>query len=213
MKTEDFVTMLARGTVAVEPNAVSRRYITALLVGALGSAILMALLLGARSDLLDALRIPMFWVKVAFVAVLAWVGAVMASRLARPGSSLGWAPAALAAPVIVIWMLAALVLITADPGQRQFLLFGETSKSCPWLIAVLSVPTFVAVIWAMKGLAPTRLRLAGAAAGLAAGSVGALVYCLHCPEMGAPFIGTWYLLGVLITTGVGAALGPRLLRW
>ena len=78
---------------------------------------------------------------------------------------------------------------------------------------MLSVPVFVAVVWAMQGLAPTRLRLAGAAAGLVSGSLGALVYALHCPELAAPFLGPWYLLGVLIPAGVGALLGPRLLRW
>ena len=45
------------------------------------------------------------------------------------------------------------------------------------------LPVFVATLWAMKGLAPTRLALAGAAAGLLAGAVGAVVYTLHCPEM------------------------------
>lgn len=65
----------------------------------------------------------------------------------------------------------------------------------------------------MRSLAPTSLPLAGAAAGLLAGSVGALVYCLHCPEMGAPFIGTWYLLGMLIPTAAGALLGRFVLRW
>jgi hypothetical protein len=65
----------------------------------------------------------------------------------------------------------------------------------------------------MKGLAPTRLALAGAAAGLLAGSAGALIYALHCPEMEAPFLAIWYLLGMLIPTAVGAAIGPRLLRW
>jgi len=39
------------------------------------------------------------------------------------------------------------------------------------------------------------------------------MYSLHCPEMEAPFIGFWYLLGMLIPTAVGALLGPRLLRW
>jgi hypothetical protein len=43
--------------------------------------------------------------------------------------------------------------------------------------------------------------------------LGAVVYSLHCPEMGAPFIGTWYLLGMLIPTLIGAALGRTLLRW
>ena len=58
-----------------------------------------------------------------------------------------------------------------------------------------------------------RLRWAGAASGFAAGSIGALVYTLHCPELAAPFLGIWYLLGMLIPTAIGAWLGPRLLRW
>jgi hypothetical protein len=46
------------------------------------------------------------------------------------------------------------------------------------------------------------------------GFVGAVPWpCLHCPEMGAPFIGTWYLLGILIRTVLGALLGKTLLRW
>jgi hypothetical protein len=62
-------------------------------------------------------------------------------------------------------------------------------------------------------MAPTRLRLAGAAGGLAAGAAGALVYTLHCPELAAPFLASWYVLGMLIPTAAGALLGPRLLRW
>lgn len=44
-------------------------------------------------------------------------------------------------------------------------------------------------------------------------AVGALVYALRCPEMAAPFLGIWYLLGILIPTALGAMLGPPLLRW
>jgi hypothetical protein len=39
------------------------------------------------------------------------------------------------------------------------------------------------------------------------------VYSLHCPELAAPFIGIWYLSGILIPTMLGAWLGPWLLRW
>jgi len=81
------------------------------------------------------------------------------------------------------------------------------------LIALLSVPVFAAVMRTMKNLAPTRLRLAGFAAGLLSGAVAAVVYCLHCPEMGAPFIALWYLLGTLIPAGIGALLGDKVLRW
>jgi hypothetical protein len=62
-------------------------------------------------------------------------------------------------------------------------------------------------------MAPTRLRLAGAAAGLLAGGVAATVYGLHCQEMTAAFVVTWYSLGVAASVAVGALLGPRLLRW
>jgi hypothetical protein len=65
----------------------------------------------------------------------------------------------------------------------------------------------------MRSLAPIRMPLAGAAAGLLAGALGATVYTLHCPEMAAPFIGIWYVLGMLVPAAVGAALGRLVLRW
>jgi hypothetical protein len=90
---------------------------------------------------------------------------------------------------------------------------GKTWRVCPFNIAMLSIPGFIAVFWALKGLAPTRLALTGAAGGLLAGSTATLAYCLHCPEMGIPFWGAWYVLGMLLPAVVGAVLGPRLLRW
>jgi len=213
VRTDDLVTLLATGAGAVPPNQPARRHATAIGWGALGAALLMAALLGPRSDLAAAILTPMFWVKVAFVASLAVASLLAALRLSRPGRRLAWVPGALSAPVIAIWLLAAVQLMRADATQRAALFFGETADSCPLLIALLSAPAFVAVMWAMKGLAPTRLRLAGTAAGLLSGAIGALVYSLHCPESGAPFVAFWYLLGMLIPTVVGAVLGPRLLRW
>jgi hypothetical protein len=213
MKTDDLVTMLATGAGPVSPHAVRRRYAMAIAWGALGATVLMLTLLGIRPDIATRVLQPMFWGKLAFVAWLAAVGVAALARVSRPGVPLGWIPAGLAAPVLGIWLLAAVVLFGAEPGQRSGLLFGETWTSCPLLVALHSLPVFVAVVWAMKGLAPTRLRLAGAAAGFASGSVGALAYSLHCPELAAPFLGIWYLLGILIPTAVGALLGPRLLRW
>lgn len=213
MRTDELVSLLATGAGAVQPNQAPRRFATAVGWGALGAALLMAILLGLRPDLAAAVRLPMFWVKIVFVACLATASLLAVLRLSRPGVQLAWVPGALAAPVLVIWLLAAVALMRADAGQRAALFYGDTWNSCPFLVALLSVPVFVAVIWAMQGLAPTRLRLSGAAAGLLSGAVGALVYCLHCPELAAPFIGFWYLLGMLIPTAVGAALGPRLLRW
>ena len=213
MTTDDLVTMLAAGAGPVEPGATVRRYAAALGWGAFGATLLMAIVLGVRPDLAEAALLPMFWIKLAFPACLAAAALYAAARLSRPGVQLGRVPSALAAPVLAMWLLAAFALLNAAVGEREELIFGGTWVACPLFVALLSLPVFAAAMWAMKGLAPTRLALAGAAAGLLAGSAGALIYALHCPEMEVPFLAIWYLLGMLIPTAVGAVIGPRLLRW
>lgn len=213
MKTERLIDLLASSVVAVNPHAIRRRYVGALGLGALVSALLMLTLLGVRPDIAGAVRMPMFWLKLAFPAMLV-VGAMLATvRLSRPGAKLGGAPAAIALPVVAVWMMSAAVLLGAAADERYALVFGETWAYCPLMIAALAVPLFVAALWAMKGLAPTRLALAGAAAGLLAGAGGALVYALHCPEMAPPFLAVWYVLGMVAPAGAGAIVGPLLLRW
>jgi hypothetical protein len=212
MKTEDLVSLLAAGAAPVPANAVGRRFAAAMGWGVAG-ALLLLLTLGIRADLVQAAGDLMFWIKPAFVAGLALAALVAAERLARPGMRLGPVRIALAAPVLLLWLIAAVVLLNAAPAQRAELIFGDTWKACPFNIALLSLPLFTATLWAMKGLAPTRLTLAGASAGLLAGALGALVYALHCPELAAPFIAVWYVAGIAIPTLAGALLGPRLLRW
>jgi hypothetical protein len=213
MKTDDLVNLLASGVGPVKRHAAARRYAVAVGVGVAAAVLLMLALLGVRNDLVEAIRLPMFWVKLAYAAGLAAASLLAVLRMSRPGARLDGLTALLAAPVLGMWALAASVLAGAEPAHRLGLLLGSTSVSCPFLIAMLSVPMFVAALWAMQGLGPTRPRLAGTAAGLLSGAIGALVYCLHCPEMEAPFIGSWYLLGMLIPAATGALLGSRLLRW
>ena len=119
------------------------------------------------------LSVPMFRAKEVFCAALGATGLVAVVRLARPGSRLGWVPAGVVAPVLAMWMLAAVALLAAAPQNRHELIFGQTASVCPFRIALISTPLFVGIFGAMRGLAPTRLRLAGAAGGFAAGSVGA----------------------------------------
>ncbi len=213
MKTDELVAMLASGAQAVPGHQAQRRYAAALAWGVAGALPLMAVLLGVRVDLAAAAGDAMFWAKLAFVVALVATSLPAALRLSTPGWRMAWVPVALAAPLVSMWLLAAVEMVQADPEQRAVLFFGQTAGSCPLLIALLSTPLLAALIRAMRGLAPTRLRLAGASAGFLAGACGALVYSLHCPESAAAFIGFWYPLGMLIPTAVGAALGPRLLRW
>jgi hypothetical protein len=178
-----------------------------------GSVLLMAVLLGVRPDLWEATRLPMFWVKIGFPAVLAAVALVAVLRLSRPGLKLNRVPAALAAPVVAMWLIAVAALTGAASEAREALIFGDTWTECLVNISVLAAPLLVALAWAMKEAAPTRPALAGGAGGLLAGALAAVVYALHCPEMAAPFIGIWYLLGMLIPAAVGAAIGAKVLRW
>ena len=178
-----------------------------------GSILLLVFALGVRGDLAQAAGELMFWLKPVFAACLALAGLIAAERMARPGMRLGLVWAALVTPVLVLWLIATVMLINAAPAQRADLILGDTWKECPLNIAFMSLPLFAATLWALKGLAPTRLALAGASAGLLAGALGALVYALHCPESTAPFLAVWYVLGIAIPTLAGAVLGPRLLRW
>jgi hypothetical protein len=213
METEKLIAMLARDPEPVAGHVVARRYGVALAVGGGVALALMAALLGIRPDLRDALRDPMFWVKLGLPALLLVSALAASARLGRPGARVRLAAASSLVPVVAIWLLAAAVLASTAPGERAALVLGDTWAWCLASIAVLAIPTFVAALWAMKGLAPTRPVLAGAFSGLLAGAVGAVVYTLHCPEMAAPFIATWYALGIAVPVVAGALLGPVLLRW
>jgi len=213
MKTEELATLLAANAGAVPTGAARRRFVRALGGGGVGALLLLWATLGVNPALDRMMQEPMFWAKLVYAVALASVAAAVAARLARPGARVARAAGTLAVPLLAMWLLAAAALDGATAAEKTALLFGSTWRSCPLNIALLSIPLFAALLWAMKDLAPTRPALAGGAAGLLAGATAAAVYCLHCPELGAPFLGLWYPLGMLIPAAVGALAGPRLLRW
>jgi hypothetical protein len=213
MKTDELIAMLAEGAPPVQPDAGVRRLAMALGWGLFGATLLMALLLGVRPDLARALRVPMFWMKLGVPVLAALAALQLAWRLGLPGTGPGRAPLLLSALLLLAWTGAAAMLMRSAPEAWAPMVFGVTWKTCPFNIALLSSPVFIAAFWALRGMAPTRPAQAGAAAGLLAGASGAAVYALHCPEMAPPFLAIWYVLGMLIPALLGAALGPRLLRW
>lgn len=213
MRTDDLIAMLAADIAPIDPARAGRRFFAKLAGGAILALAATLLLMGTRPDLPAAAALPMFWSKLILSASLALAGLVALRRLSYPGMRLGRAPATAALPVTALWIFAGVVLLTAPAGERLALVLGESWMKCPLSIALLSVPAFGLALWAARELAPTRLALAGAAAGLFAGAVAAFAYALHCPEMEAPFLSVWYVLGMSIPAGAGALLGPRLLRW
>ncbi|MCU1757590.1 DUF1109 domain-containing protein [Pseudomonas helleri] len=213
MKTDDFISMLASGISPVERHTLAKRFCIAVLIGLATSIVLVMVIFGVRSDLSEVATTPIFWAKIAFPLCL-MVGALsVVMRLARPGVTPGGGTLLIFAAVAAIWVGAIYVLTGSEPDARVAVILGKTWRVCALNITVLSIPGFIAVFWALRGLAPTRLRLAGACGGLLAGAMATLAYCLHCPEMDVPFWGVWYLLGMLVPTVIGALLGPRWLNW
>ncbi len=213
MKTDSLIELLATGAGPAPRRPVARRFGAAVAFGATGGLAILLSMLGINPALREFLHLPGFWIKVAFAALLTLSGLVASVRLARPGVTVGNAKWLAAATLVALWMLALIVLAEAEPGARVPLILGNSWSVCPFRIALLSVPMFVASMWAMRGLAPTNQTLAGAALGLFSGALGASIYGLHCPELAPPFLAVWYVLGILIPTIAGSALGRPLLRW
>lgn len=181
--------------------------------GVVLTSILMLISIRLNPDISSALLTTKFWVKLGFVAAMAIGSFELLSRLSRPGSRINFQLVGIFIPVMAIWSFSALILLKADLTERQSLILGQTWSVCPFLISMLSVPVFISMLWAMRETAPTRLKLTGAVVGLFSGAMGAAVYCFHCPELEAPFIAIWYLLGMLIPAVIGALCGERFLRW
>ncbi len=213
MKTDDLISMLATGANHESAGSAWRRLMLGIGLGMIGSTFLMVKAIPVNPALGAVIQLLEFWEKLGFAASIAAISLLLVIRLSQPGVRVGKALPVLMSPILAIWILAGIAFAGAEPGHRAALFFGNTWKVCPILIAMLATPVFATTLWGMRELAPTRLRLAGAAAGMFSGAVGAVVYCFHCPELDAPFIALWYLLGMLIPAVTGALVGPRLLRW
>ena len=211
MRTEQLVELLARQAGPAPRWVVERRLASAIAVGALASAAAAIAGLGLNPGL-SGMGVALA-IKIAYVGGLLLGAAWLADRASRPGVPLRSAIWSLALVIAAMAVFAMAVLDSAPEGTRLDLLLGRSWASCPGRVAILSVPALAVTLWTMRGLAPTRLRLAGLAAGTVSGSLGALGYALYCPELSPLFVLVWYTLGILIPAGVGALLGPWLLRW
>lgn len=213
MNTQQLIESLSNDVPRVTRLALGKRVGSGIVGGSLVTLVLVISVLGVRPDLQAAMHGIAFWMKCIYTVSLGVGTTYAVTRLARP------APGSLRG----LWLLFVPVLILAGIGISELagtpaarwpaLWLGQSWMICPWLVLTLAVPIFVGLLWSFRRLAPTRLRAAGAVAGLAAGAWAATLYCLHCPEAGALFVLTWYTLGIILAAGAGAILGPRLLRW
>lgn len=210
--TEDLIDGLADRLIPVSARRLEQRLATFIIGGALVVFALIAGLVGLRSDLSVAIGDFNFWVKLVYGASLALIALAAARHLARPEVS-GVNLAGFAVPIGTLVLLSLFELGSAAPDQRNPLIFGNSWRECPILIAAFSLPLLIVLLRLFAGFAPQRPRLTGAVIGLAAGATAATLYSLHCPEAAMTFLLLWYSAGIAISVAIGAILGPRFLRW
>lgn len=213
MKTKQLIQLLAECSTPIGPHDVRNRLAASVVGGLLMSTLLLVVLLGVRSDISSAITTATFWSKSFFGVFMLSGGVFIAAQLSKPGQAVKSAWYGVILPIAVI-TLALIVDVNNSPdGTAWRLLSDQLWRRCPLEIALLSTPTLVALLYAMKPLAPTKLAVAGGVAGLIAGSIAALTYSLRCPEVHVAFWGSRYLLGIAIPSAVGCVIGPRFLRW
>lgn len=211
--TDALIEALARDVRPVARHAVAGRLALGLGAGGAATAVLVVAVLGLRPDLAVALHGPAIWMKWGYTLALGMVALATVARIARPEAPrLHWLWLAVV-PVLAVAALALHELTGVPAAAREALWLGRSWRQCPLRVVALSVPIFLGLLWAFRAFAPTRLRLAGAVAGFAAGACAATLYGFACSEPSALFLLTWYSIGIAGATLLGAAAGPRVLRW
>lgn len=183
-----------------------------------GPAIAIALglhlsMLGLRPHLFLLLGDPRISFKIGVTIVLAVLSFRIVLRLVTPGAGL-FRPALWIAVVPVLLaagVLAELLVVPENLWAQR--MFGSNAVFCLTRIPVLAAAPLAGTLIALRQGAPENPGLAGAAAGLFAGAIGAALYATHCPDDSPLFVAAWYGLAIGFVAAAGALAGRRLLRW
>jgi hypothetical protein len=168
---------------------------------------------GFRTDLTTTRAFIFLFSKLAFTIVTVVLTAIMLTKLARPGGERRISIVWVTLPFAAILLLAAVNLALAPSAHWETMIVGDQWLECLLSIPIIAIVPFALITWAVRRMAPTDLRRTGALVGLAAGSISAAAYALHCVDDSLPFVALWYGGTIVLCTLAGVVLGPRLLRW
>lgn len=183
------------------------------LIGAGGVLLVLLEWLGVHTGLEQGQAFAAFVLKAGTMTAIAMLAMRSLAALAQPGSPpMALMPGLVRIIALLVFVALGQMLVAHESGSAR-VLFGTSWQSCPWRIAVLSLPLLAGLLWVLRQQAPVHLRRTGAIAGLCAGSMAAALYALACTEQSAAFMLAWYGMGIGATTLVGMAVGPAVLRW
>ncbi|MBV9076458.1 MAG: DUF1109 family protein, partial [Methylobacteriaceae bacterium] len=157
------------------------------------------------------------WLATSTVTALAAAAAVLSAsalalRLADPTAGRpGYGPLLIGPAILALGLGLELALVPS--GDWAGRLWGQAPLDCMASVAGLSLPLLTAALLVLRNGATRRPSLVGGLAGLAAGSLAACLYLLHCPESSLLFTAAWHGPAILMTAALGAAAGRLILRW
>lgn len=211
MRTEQLITLLSNDNVL--PGPIPQRVL--LLAGAalISAGFVLLQILGIRGDLTQAVFTPVTatkWLLPLGVALPALTAALSLTRPQTLRTPVLWIALAVGA-MTGLWLLS--FILSTPAGQLWPTMRGSSLYICLTSVVSISLVPLGLALWILRdGASPAPMHC-GACAGLAVGGLSAAIYALHCTEDAPLFFLTWYGLGILIVTGIGAIAGRHLLRW
>ena len=213
MDTNDLIRTLAADNDTHE-RSVGHLLLAALVLAVPVSTALFLTGLGVRSDVMTAVRNPMFDLKFAVTLALATGAIVISLHLSRPEASLGHWAWLLAVPVGLLGIgMAGEMTMMPHRAPMSVRMMGSNSRLCLVAIPMLSLPLLAAALIALRRGAPSRPAVTGAFAGLLSAGLAATLYAAHCTDDSPMFVATWYSIAAAIVAAIGALAGSRVLRF
>lgn len=180
----------------------------------LAAALLVAGVMGLRQDLMDMTPHPMFFLRTGTLALLGVAATLAVVGMARPAvgreASGGWRWALAAA---ALFPLTGFAMLFIDPPADMEVFAERYGMECLRMSLGFGLAIGATLVLWLRHGAPTHPARAGWMTGLAAGSLGALAYSLHCPFNSIWYVGLWYTVAIALCAVAGRLLVPRLVRW
>ena len=212
MRTDELIDSLAANLQPVDRGRVSRRFRIGLAIGLAAALGEMFLFIGPHQAL-DARGLAGFFLQCLFTLGLVATTVMFLLRAARPGTEVRGFLALASFPVGAIVAFVAVGLALAHHLISGARIVDKSAVACLFYIPLFATVPFATVVWALRTGAPTHLTRAGAAAGLAAGALSAAACALPCGNELFMAIALFHGLAIEICAGLGAKVGPRILRW
>jgi hypothetical protein len=214
MRTDELInTIVADHAGQPGPKPVRHGLVMAIIGGLAISSALFSLTLGVRPDFISALGTWRYDMKLGVNLVLMIAATWVALRLSSPTATPRTAMRALMVPVFLLLAAVVYELVTIPASAWPSRAIGVNGVMCVASIISLSVLPLTATIYALRQGAPMSPALAGAAAGLLAGALGATVFAMHCTNDSPLFVAIWYALAIGLMSIFGLLVGKRALRW